>query len=117
MNFNVLGTADNLEMETIIPPACKIIQNHSESLSQLILSVEIVHLLYTEEVISEETCDEIKKLGGCLAGGPLTKLSSTVSENPKKLNLFATVLLQSEDTVCVGKDILKEYGKLFLLYV
>ena len=104
-------------METIIPPACKIMQDYSEILSQLVLSVEIVHMLYTEEVITEETCDEVKKLGGCLSGGPLTALFSTVSEDPKKLSVFATVLLQSEDTVCVGKDILKEYGKSFVLYM
>ena len=53
----------------------------------------------------------MEKSGGKLAEGPLRALSTTVSENVDKLRAFASILLQSEDTVHVAKDILKEYGK------
>ena len=53
----------------------------------------------------------MEKSGGSLAEDPLRALSTTVSENADKLRAFASILLQSEDTVCVAKDILKEYGK------
>ena len=67
--------------------------------------------LHTEGVISKETFNEVERSGGLLANSSLRALSSAVSEDPNRLRFFTNVLLQSEDTVCVAKDILKEYGK------
>lgn len=68
-------------------------------------------MLYTEGVISKETFDDVESLKGSLTDGPLRALSSTVFEEPNKLRDFASVLLQSEDTVAIGNDILRDYGK------
>ena len=92
----------------------QILQKHS---SQLALSVELVQMLYTEKVISNETFKELERSGGLLTDRPLRALSSTVSEDPGQLRVFGTVLLQSKETVLVAKDILKEYGKLVLCTV
>ena len=89
----------------------QILQKHSESLSRLILPMEVVQMLYTEEVISKETFDELMRSGGSLSDGPLRALSSTISEDQSKLRVFAYVLLQSKNTVHIGQNILKEYRK------
>ena len=68
-------------------------------------------MLYEEKVISKETLDEIKRLGSVLGEGPLRALCTTVSKDPSILKAFASVLLKSERTVHIAKDILKEYGK------
>ena len=81
-------------------------QNFSERLSQVTLPVE---MLYTEGVISDETFDEVQRSNI----SPLRALSGIVSDNPNQLRTFSTILLQSEDTVQIGQEILKEYGKLF----
>ena len=47
--------------------------------------------------------------GSQLTDGPLQELSNTVSENPNQLSVFATVLLQSEETVLEAQNILEEY--------
>ena len=73
--------------------------------------MEVVHTLYTESVFSEETFDHVKRSEGSLAGDPLRVLQNTISKDPNQLVTFATVLLQSEETVGVGKSILKDYGK------
>ena len=89
----------------------QVLQKHSESLSRLILPVEVVQMLYTEKIISKETLEELIRSGGSLTNGPLRALSSTISEDQSKLRVFACVLLKSENTIHVGKNILKEYGK------
>ena len=89
----------------------QIFQKHSESLSKLVLPMDVVQTLYTEGVISKETYHEIEQSGGSLADGPLRALHNTVSNDPRQLKTFASVLLQSEETVCVAKDTLKDYGK------
>ena len=86
------------------------LQKHSDKILPLTLPVEIVQMLYTERVISKETLDEVNRLGGVLGDGPLRALHTTVSEDPSKLKLFASILLKSEQTVPIAKDILKEYG-------
>ena len=73
--------------------------------------MEVTQMLYTEGVISKETFDEVESSRGSLTDGPLRALSSTVYEDPIKLRDFASVLLQSEDTVVVGNDILRDYCK------
>ena len=71
----------------------------------------ILQMLYSEKVISKETLDEVSSLGGILGDGPLKALCTAMSEQPMKLKEFASVLLKSEQTVPIAKDILKEYGK------
>ena len=78
--------------------------------------MSVIRTLYTERVISKETFDEMKRSGGQLTTGPLKVLSDTVSEDPNMFRVFGSVLLQSEDTVHIGQDILKEYGKCFYIY-
>ena len=94
-------------------PPCQMLHKHSDRILPLTLPVEIVQMLYTEKVISKKTLDEVNRLGGVLGDGPLRALHTTVSEDPSKLKLFASILLKSEQTVSVAKDLLKEYGKFF----
>ena len=91
--------------------ACQMLQQHTDRLSPLILPVEIVQMLYEERVISKETLDEVNRLGSVLGEGPLRALCTTVSKDPNILKVFSSVLLKSEETVQIAKDILKEYGK------
>ena len=95
-------------------PVCQMLQKHSDRILPVILPVEIVQMLYTERVISKETLDEVNRLGGVLGDGPLRALCTTVYEDPSKLKLFASVLLKSEQTIPIAKDILKEYGKYWI---
>ena len=89
-------------------PACQMLLKHYERLSQLILPVET---LLTEGVICKEIFHEIKKSGGLLVNGPLRALCTTVSKDHKQLRVFATILLQSRETIQVAQFILEEYGK------
>ena len=69
-------------------------------------------MLCTEKVISKETLDgPPNRLGGVLGDGPLRALCSTVSKEPNKLKVFATILLKSEQTVPFVKNVLKVYSK------
>ena len=74
--------------------------------------MKVVQTLYTEEVISKETFDEVQRSRGSITDGPLRALCCTVSEDPNNLRVLASILLQSEDTVHTGNVILKEYGML-----
>ena len=73
--------------------------------------MEVSQTLYTEGVFSEETFDHVQRSGGSLTGGPLTALQNTISKDPNQLVIFGNVLLQSEETVSIGKSILKDYGR------
>ena len=85
------------------------LQKQSDGFSQLALPVEIVYMLYTENVISKDTLNEMNRLGGVLGDGPLRELCTTVYEDPSKLQIFARVLLKFEPTVRIANDILKDY--------
>ena len=87
------------------------LQKYSDRISPLILPLEIIQMLYTERVISKEILDEVNRLGGVLGDGSLRALCTTVYEEPNKLKVFLSVLLKSEQTVSIAKDILKEYRK------
>ena len=87
------------------------LKNFFKKLALSSLPTEVTHTLLTEGVITKETFYEVERSGGLLANGPLRTLSSTVSKDPNQLKVFGSVLLQSEDTVHVGQDILKEYSK------
>ena len=91
----------------------QLLQKHSESLLQVVFPMETVWMLHSEGVISKETLDEVTRSGGSLTDGLLRALSSTISDDPNKLRVFSTVLLQSKETVQVAKDMLKEYSKWF----
>lgn len=95
--------------------ASQILHTHSEKLSQHVLSVDAIHMLYTERLISKDTLDEVKRLGRVMVGGPLIALREAVSKNPKHLRVFTSILLRSTQSVPIARDILKHYGKNFLL--
>ena len=84
------------------------LQKHSKSLSQLVIPDDLTQMLYTEGVISKETFNDVERSEGSLSNDTLRAQLSTVFKDPNKLRAFVTVLLQSEDTVCVGKNILKD---------
>ena len=107
MSLFVCFFLDLVEKEVIT----SLLQKHSECLSKLIFPMKIVHMLYKEEVISMETLNVMEKSGGSETDFLLKALSDTVSEDPNKLRIFATILLQSVETVHVGEVILKEYSK------
>ena len=67
--------------------------------------------LHAEKVVSKETSDEVNRLGSVLGEGSLRALCTIVSKDPNILKVFTSVLLKSEGTVQVTKDILKVYGK------
>ena len=92
----------------------QVIQKHFESLPRLVLPMKIIQMLFIEGLISKETFDELMRSGGVLTDGPLRALSSTVSEDQNKLRVLAIILLKSENTVHIGQNILKEYGKWFV---
>ena len=87
------------------------LEKHSESFSQHVLPMDVIQMLYTEDVISKETFDELDRSRGFLTDGALKALSSVVYEDPNKLRVLCTVLQQSEETVRVATDMLREYGK------
>ena len=84
---------------------------HSESILQLPLPTMVVQTLYREEIISKQISNDLEDSEGYLTYPQLTVLYTSMSENPNQLRQFATVLQQSEDTLCVANDILKEYSK------
>ena len=73
--------------------------------------MEVIDTLDKEGIISKKAFNEIQSSEGSLTDNPLRVLSDTVYEDPKQLRRFGDVLLQSEVTVHIGQDILKEYGK------
>lgn len=68
-------------------------------------------MLYTEGIVSSEVSEKIEMLEGCLIDGPLRYLRNVVYKNHDMLKRFASVLLKTEDTVSLGKDIIYECGK------
>ena len=89
-------------------PACQILQNYSDRLSQVAVPFE---LLYTEGVITRETSEDIEMLGGYLINGPLRSISNAVYKDRDVLKRFASILLKSEDTVSLAQDILNDYSR------
>ena len=93
-------------------PACRVFQVYSGSLQQITLPKELIQRLYTEGFISKETLQEVDTTeGSSLSGSLLRSLRSTLAKDPNKLRAFATVLIQSEKTQDIGRNILKESGK------
>ena len=96
------------ETDKMRDPVSQILQKHSECLSQVVLSVEVVQMSYTENVISRETYDDVERLGGLLA---TRVLQSSISEDVNKLRMYASILLHSKKTVTIGQNILQDCGK------
>ena len=84
---------------------------HRDSLSSVNLPTEIVHLLFSEKIISNETLVDVTKLGGVLRDESLRALSTTVRRKPNSLKTFGNVLKKSKQTILIGKSILKDCGK------
>ena len=96
------------ETDKMLDPVSQILQKHSECLSQAVLSVEVVQMLYTENVISKEAFHEVDRLGSLLATG---LLQSSISKDLSKLRVYASILLHSKKTVPIGQNILQDCGK------
>ena len=73
--------------------------------------MKIVHLLFSEKIISNETLVDVTKLGGVLHDESLRALSTIVRRKPNCLKMFGTVLTISKQTILIGKSILKDCGK------
>ena len=73
-------------------PACQMLHKHTDRLTSLTLSVEIVQMLHAERVISKETLDEVNRSGGVLEDGPLKALCTT---RAKKIKKFAIGIRRS----------------------
>ena len=84
---------------------------HYDSLSSVNLPTKIVHLLFSEKIISNETLMDVTKLDGVLHDESLRALSTTVRRKPNSLKTFGTVLTKSKQTILIGKSILKDCGK------
>ena len=100
-----------LSLYTVHDLTNQILEKRSESFSNLFLPMDVIQALYTEGVISKKTFDEVERSGGLVTAGPLQALHYSISKDPNQLRIFSSVLLQSEETVNVGKDTLKDYGK------
>ena len=100
-----------IKIDELSTSAYQVLRKHFHKHSPVSLPTDVSLTLHTEGVISKETFNEVEKSGGFLADSSLRALSNAVSEDPDRLRVFTNVLLQSEDTVRVAKDILKEYGK------
>ena len=69
--------------------------------------MEVIQMLYKEKVISKEILQETKKCRGSLSYRSMRALSNTVANDPNKLSMLAAILLRSQDTQHISKDILK----------
>ena len=98
-------------LEELSTSACQILVKHCISLSSVNLPTIIVHLLFSERTISNEILPDVTKLGGILRDESLRALSTTVPRKPNSLKTFGTVLTKSEETVLLGKSILKDCSK------
>ena len=98
-------------LEELSTSACQILVKHCDSLSSVTLPTKIVHLLFSERIISNEMLANVTKLGGILRDESLRALSTTVRRRPNSLKTFGTVLTKSEQTVLLGKSILEDCSK------
>ena len=89
----------------------QIFQHYTESLLKHHLPMEVVQMLYTEDVISKEIFNELESSEGLLSDASLKALSSTMTKDSDQLRIFGAVLSQSKETVGIGQDILKNFGK------
>lgn len=95
----------------MLAPASQILLSYSDEFSQLILNDNLVALLLTEEVISRNTQEMIKRRGYSLDGPPFRAICRKVANEPQKLELLADVLLKSAGTVPLGNRLKKDYCK------
>jgi hypothetical protein len=89
-------------------PASCILQKHSDVLSQIPLSFQIIQLLYTEGAIDKETFDRVENSSGHLVNESFRALCKAVYLDHNKLNTFANVLLRYKDTASIANDILQD---------
>lgn len=73
--------------------------------------MEVIQLLYTEKVISKELYNNVMKSGCLLTNDLMTALHTTVSEDPRQLRVFVSILLHSKKTVLIANEIHKDYRK------
>ncbi|XP_011407286.2 PREDICTED: uncharacterized protein LOC105314677 [Amphimedon queenslandica] len=88
-------------------PACKIFAGFTSNQSLLTALPKMVLLLQSEKLIEEIMC--IKKEEKIL----LNEISKAVYIDSKKLEVFATILLQYSATIEIGSTIMREFRKVF----
>ena len=98
-------------LEELSTSAYEILVKHCDSLSSVNLPTEIVRMLFSERIISNEMLVDVTKLGGILRDKSLRALSTTVRRKPNSLKTFGNVLTKSKRTVLLGKSILKDCSK------
>ena len=83
--------------------------SYRDKLSQLFLNDDLVGLLCSEGVISKDTQEMIMKYNNILEDEPLRAVCVTVADDHQKLKVLADVLLQSTETVPLGRDLADKY--------
>ena len=73
--------------------------------------VTIAEYMYTEDAFTLEQLERIKDSTGDEKKALFTALESAVSENHYNLKIFATVLLEEQDTYSIGKSLLSKYSE------
>ena len=94
--------------------ASQMLQKYLDRLSKVQFPMQIFHILYMERVVAKQTFDEANKSEDVLAEDCFCALRDVVSEDHYKIKVLGSVLLKFEQTVLIGKDILKEYGKCWI---
>ena len=73
--------------------------------------MQIFHILHMESVITKQTFDDANRSGDVPVEESFCALCDIISDDHSKIKVFGSILLKFEQTVLIGKDILKEYGK------
>ena len=88
--------------------------SYEKRLSTLSLADTTVDHLYSEEFISRDTRDKMKRRGKLLSDKALREACTKVAERHSKLKELAEILFKFE----LGQDLLEDYSKLCaLLYL
>ena len=83
--------------------------SYRDKLSQSFLTDDLVGLLCSEGVISNDTQKMIKEYDNILDNKPLRTVCVTVADDHQKLKVLADVLLQSTGTALLGRELADKY--------
>ena len=83
--------------------------SYRDKLSKSILTDDLVGLLRSEGVISNDTQEMIIEYGNILDDEPLRAVCVTVAVDHKKLKALADILLQSTETALLGRELADKY--------
>ena len=80
-------------------------------LTHVLITDEIVSLLYTEGLIDDTLRDELRRRGRLLFDGAVKAICLKLDENPSKLKALADILLKCKKTESVGRALHDEWSK------